>query len=135
MKKIITITAAFLLVAQMAAAETVIVVDTNGNVLQKTITSGGTALVPNQIVTTETYKSMPQVNTTIIKETPIYNETYTYSNVSAGTAILAGITTGVIGGLVYNSLKHHHNEPKAHYAPAPKPLGPKAFEHHPHHEH
>ena len=39
-----------------------------------------------------------------------YNETYTYSNISTGNAILAGITTGIIGGLVYNGLKHHHKK-------------------------
>lgn len=106
MKKLVAIMTALSLFSYAAAAETVIVVDTNGNVLQKTVTSGGT-LIPNQIVTAETYRSVPQVNTTIIRETPVYNETYTYSNVSAGTAILAGITTGIIGGLVYHDLKHH----------------------------
>ena len=109
MKKLVAIMTALSLFSYAAAAETVIVVDTNGNVLQKTVTSGGT-LIPNQIVTTETYRSVPQVNTTIIRETPVYNETYTYSNVSAGTAILAGITTGIIGGLVYHDLKHHHKK-------------------------
>jgi len=136
MKKLIAITAALFFMSHIAAAETVIVVDTNGNVLQKTVTSGGTALVPNQIVTTETYRSVPVVNSTIIRETPVYNETYTYSNVSAGTAILAGITTGIIGGLVYHDLKHHHKKAPTvyvapshhshHHTPAPNPHGKKS---------
>lgn len=108
MKKFIAVMAAFSLLSYAAAAETIIVVDTNGNVLQKTVTSEINS-VP-QIVTTETYRSIPQTSTTIIKETPVYNETYTYSNITTGNAILAGITTGIIGGLVYNGLKHHHKK-------------------------
>jgi len=127
MKKLIAITAAFLFMTNIAAAETVIVVDTNGNVLQKTVTAGGTALIPNQIVTTQTYTTVP--TTTIVQETPVYHETYSYSNISAGTAILAGITTGIIGGLVYHDLKHSHDS-KPHHVPAPKHHSSK-----PHHKH
>lgn len=117
MKKILTFMTALTLFSYSASAETVVVVDTNGNILQKTITTDSCS--PTRIVTTETYRSIPIINSTIIKETPVYHETYTYSNVSAGAAILAGITTGIIGGLVYHDLKHGHKS-KPHYAFIPK---------------
>lgn len=108
MKKILTFMTALSLFSYAASAETIVVVDANGNILQKTITTESYS--PTKIVTTETYRSVPVINSTIIRETPVYNETYTYSNISTGNAILAGITTGIIGGLVYNGLKHHHKK-------------------------
>ena len=105
MKKLIAIMAVLSLISSVAAAETVIVLDDYGNLVQRT------------------------VSTTVVQQTPLYSETYNYSNISAGNAVLAGLTTGIIGTLVYNSLKHHHKKPVVHHAPEPKHGGHKHKHH------
>ena len=118
MKKILFYVAMFCLLGSSVSAETIIVVDQKGNVLQNNIISGQDA-VSTQIITSETYRTVP-VNTTIINPTPVTNTRY-YENISVGDVIIAGITTGIVGGLIYHSIKHDKS-PKAHHFAPHKPF-------------
>ena len=97
-----------------AKAETVIVIDDNGYVKQQIVTSNPA----NYVTTTQ--------NVTVVKESPVVQNSYYYDAPSTAGAILAGVTTAVVGALVYNEFKpekpkyhkpapirsHHNNKPK-----------------------
>lgn len=91
--------------ANNAFAETIVVVDDNGYVTST-----------QRIVTTTNYT--PQSQVTVVRETPTSNNYY-YDSASTGTAIAAGITTAVVGTLLYNGIRHHNK----HHGVKPAPFG------------
>ncbi|MBP5399287.1 MAG: hypothetical protein J6Y53_02585 [Alphaproteobacteria bacterium] len=105
MKKILCFVAA-LLFAQNAFAETVIVIDDNGYVRSTP-----------QIITSPTVVTT-QPTVTVVRETPVQNSYY-YDRNATGTAIAAGITTAVVGSLLFGGISHHHHH---HHRPAPAPI-------------
>lgn len=110
MKKIFCFVAA-LLFAQNALAETIIVIDDNGYVRSTP-----------QIITTPTVVTQPAV--TVVRETPVQNSYY-YDRNATGTAVAAGITTAVIGSLLFGGIYdyHHHHHKHHRMAPPPAPHG------------
>ena len=82
-----------------ASAETIIVVDGNG-VVQKQI-------VTETITQTTTY---PYQTVSVVTQSPRYTDSYYYDNSSTGAALAAGITTGIIGTLLFSGINHHHHK-------------------------
>ena len=113
MKKILYIMA-FMACAANAKAETIIVIDDNGYVKQQMSTQ--TTIV--QPVVQQVVATQPTV--TVVRESVNTPNSYYYDNVSTGSAILAGITTAVVGGLLFDSFHHHKSHaPTKHIKPAP----------------
>lgn len=104
MKKILCFVTAFLF-AQNAFAETVIVIDDNGYVRSTP-----------QIITAPTVVTT-QPTVTVVRETPVQNSYY-YDRNATGTAIAAGITTAVVGSLLFGGIYHHHRH--HHHRPGPR---------------
>ena len=105
MKKIIFGVAMLLMCANYAKAETIVVIDDNGYVKQQIVTSnpsGYVSATPSQL--------------TVVRENPVVNNSYYYDAPSTSGAILAGVTTAVIGTLLFNEFKPHKHH---HYKPAP----------------
>lgn len=107
MKKILY-TMAFVLCALSAKAETIIVIDDNGYVKQQMTTTQNTVVQPvvQQVVTTQ-----PAV--TVVRESYSTPNSYYYDNISTGSAILAGVTTAVVGTLLFDGFRHHHKSAPA----------------------
>ena len=103
MKKIFFTVMTALLFSISAKAETVIVIDDNGVVKQQIVTSN-----PTNYVTTAQ-------NVTVVRESPSVQNSYYYDAPSTTGAVLAGVTTAVVGALLYNEFKPE----KPHYKPAP----------------
>ena len=99
--------------ASAAMAETIIVVDGNG-IVREQMTTGN-------IVRTTTYAN-PSLS--VVREVYPAQNTYYYDNSATSTALLAGITTGVVGTLLFGGLHHHKHK---HHAPVSNP------HHHNHH--
>ncbi|MBO7098119.1 MAG: hypothetical protein J6W11_05740 [Alphaproteobacteria bacterium] len=113
MKKIL-LTALFLVSIANAKAETIIVIDDNGIVKQQMTTSSSATIIQPTLVT-----STPAQTVSVVRAVPQVNNTYYYDSYSTGSAIVAGVTTAVVGALLFDGFKIHHN--KKHYAPAPAP--------------
>ena len=105
MKKILCFLTA-LMFTQNAFAETIIVIDDNGIVRSTP-----------QIITTTPTVVTTQPTVTVVRETPVQNSYY-YDRDATGTAIAAGITTAVIGSLLFGGIYHHHH----HHRPVPMPI-------------
>ena len=103
MKKMIFTVVTVLMFSVSAKAETVIVIDDNGVVKQQIVTSNPT----NYVTTTQ--------NVTVVRESPSVQNAYYYDAPSTTGAVLAGVTTAVVGALLYNEFKPE----KPHYKPAP----------------
>lgn len=107
----------FVLCAGNAMAEKIIVIDNNGIVTQQITTSS--PQIVHSVVTTQ-----PAV--TVVRESPTVSNSYYYDNYSTGTAILAGVTTAVVGALLFDGFHIHHHKSHApaikhHSKPAPAP--------------
>ena len=101
---------AFVLCATNAMAETIFVIDDNGYVKQQmTTTTNSVSYVSPTVVTT-------QPNVTVVRETPAVQNSYYYDSYSTGSAILAGVTTAVVGALLFDGFHVHHHS--GHKAPA-----------------
>lgn len=95
---------AFVACAFNARAETIIVIDDNGFVRQQMTTSQATLLQP--VVAT-------QPSVTVVRESPNVSNSYYYDNYSTGSAIVAGVTTAVVGALLFDGFKHHRKSAPA----------------------
>ncbi|MBO4294103.1 MAG: hypothetical protein J5896_01500 [Alphaproteobacteria bacterium] len=111
MKKIL-LTALFLVSIANAKAETIIVIDDNGIVKQQMTTSSSATIIQPTVVT-----NAPVQTVSVVRAVPQVNNTYYYDSYSTGSAIVAGVTTAVVGALLFDGFKIHHS--KKHYAPAP----------------
>ena len=103
MKKILCFLVCVLFSAN-AFAETVIVIDDNG-VVKST----------QQIASPATVVSTP---VTVVRETPISNNYY-YDRSSTNMAVAAGITTAVVGTILFDGIVHHGHHHHGHARPAP----------------
>lgn len=122
MKKILY-TLAFVLCATNAMAETIFVIDDNGYVTQRMSTTTTTYTQP-AVVTTQ-----PAV--TVVRESPTVQNSYYYDNYSTGSAILAGVTTAVVGALLFDGFHvHHHSKHKAPAVIHHNPGRPSGGSHH-----
>lgn len=109
---------ALTLYSASAMAETIFVIDDNGIVKSQMSTNVyAQPTVVRQVVTTE-----PTV--TVVRQSPTYTNSYYYDNYSTGSAVLAGVTTAVVGALLFDGfkVKHHHHKAPAkitHHHKAP----------------
>ena len=104
MKKLILGTM-LLIFSQNVKAETIVVIDDNGYVKQQILTSNP--------YNSETNKNDSKL--TVVRESPIVNNSYYYDEPSTAEAILTGVTTAIVGTLLYNEFrpnKPHHYKPK-----------------------
>ena len=113
MKKIIYTLAFVLSFVGVVNAETLVVIDENGVVTKQIITSSDNG------------GNSPAV--TVIRESSKDNNSYYYDRYTTQNAVLAGISSAVIGGLIYDGFRHNHKYYK--YRPSkihtPKPLNKK----------
>ncbi|MBQ8870513.1 MAG: hypothetical protein IJ019_03960 [Alphaproteobacteria bacterium] len=101
MKKIMFTLATLIIFSFSAKAETIVVIDDNGYVKQQIFTSNSANIPSSQQLT-------------VVRETPQVNNAYYYDAPSTSGTILAGVTTAVIGTLLFNEFKphkHHHYKP------------------------
>ena len=117
-------TLAFVLCATSAMAETIIVIDDNGVVKQQMTTNTATTIIQPTVVTAQ-----PQV--TVVRETPQVTNSYYYDSYSTGSAIVAGVTTAVVGALLFDGFKigHHHHRKSAPAVIHHNPGHPSAHKH------
>ena len=118
MKKILY-TMALLLCVSNAHAETILVIDDNGYVTQKMSTNTSQVIV--QPASTTVVQQQPAV--TVVRETPQVSNSYYYDSYSTGSLLAAGLTTAVVGALLFDGfhVKHHHSPaPKVIHGPSPK---------------
>jgi hypothetical protein len=120
MKKIFVLLAV-LLAARPVFAETIVVIDSNGTVVQQIVTVPNTVTTttttPTTVVTTPT-TVVSQPALTVVRQTAEPN-TYYYDQDTTGAAIVAGVTSAVVGGLIFDGFhRPHHRAP----APAPAPF-------------
>lgn len=95
MKKIIYTIAFVLGLNGLANAETLVVIDENG-------------VVTKQIYTTNDNVSVNNNSTvTVIRESPNIKNSYYYDRYATRNAMIAGITTAVVGGFIYDGYRHH----------------------------
>lgn len=110
MKKLL-LAALLVMSAVNAKAETIIVIDDNGVVKQQMTTNSSTTIVQPTVVT-----AVPQQTVSVVRAVPEVRNTYYYDSYSTGSAIVAGVTTAVVGALLFDGFKPHHH--KVHAAPA-----------------
>jgi len=99
-------------------AETIIVIDDNGIVRQQMTTNSSATIVQPTVVTTA-----PSQMVSVVRAVPEVSNTYYYDSYSTGSAIVAGVTTAVVGALLFDGFKVHHN--KKHHAPVHVTTHPK----------
>ena len=112
MRKLICSLAFVLCFPGVANAQSIVVIDENGVVTKQIYTD------PNVV---SAQSSVPAV--TVVRESPKIYNSYYYDRDSTRNAMLAGITTAVVGGLIYDSFHHHKKHlQKPHKIHNPKPI-------------
>lgn len=112
MKKLIVCLVAAMMFCSAAKAEAIVVIDQNGNVIRQMYTSPSTFdTKPNTVVT-----SVPMQTISVVRESPVIQNSYYYDSNATNAALAAGVTTAVVGGLLYHGFhggyhhrhRHHH---------------------------
>jgi D-alanyl-D-alanine dipeptidase len=111
MKKLLCMVTIFSLIAANANAETIMIMDANGNMTQQiyaypastqvTVQPQPVAVQPQQVVTVQPYQPQQVV---VVRQTP-QPRNYYYD--SAATSFFAGLTGAVIGGAIFHHHGHH----------------------------
>jgi len=104
MKKGIALFLTVLMFATSANAENIVVIDQNGNVIRQMFTSP--TVYTNQVVTTA---PAPIPAVTVVRESPVIQQSYYYDSNATNAALAAGVTTAVVGGLLFHGFRHHHH--------------------------
>ncbi len=94
-------------------AETIVVIDGNGNVTRQIFTAPSTYSAPVQTVTVPvqtTTVTQPQT-VTVVRESPVVQNSYYYDRDATSAALLAGVTTAVVGGVLFDGFHHHWRRP------------------------
>ena len=114
MKKFIALLLVTLAFAQQAKAESIVVIDQNGTVTKQIYTTPTTYVSQPTVVTTQ-----PAQTITVVRESPVVQNSYYYDSYATNAALAAGVTTAVVGGLLFHGFHggHHHG----HGRPAPAP--------------
>ncbi len=121
MKKIIY-TLILLLSVSGAHAETILVINDNGYVTQKMSTSVSYGAL--QPTVTTTVIGQPAVS--VVRETPHVANNYYYDSYSTGSLLAAGVTTAVVGALLFDGFHHKHHKHQSR----PKPVHHSSHKHH-----
>lgn len=116
MKKFVALFLVSFAFCSVASAEAIVVIDQNGTVIRQMITSPATYVEQPVIATT-----VPTQTVTVVRESPIIENSYYYDSSSTNAAIAAGVTTAVVGGLLFHGFRsghhhhHHHGGKPAHH--------------------
>lgn len=105
MKKFIACLLVMMSICSCANAESIVVIDQNGNVIRQMFTSPAT--YSDTVVTTA-----PMQTVSVVRESPVIQNSYYYDRSATNAALAAGVTTAVVGGLLYygfNGGHHHHH--------------------------
>jgi len=109
MKKFLFFLAMAAVYCNAALAETIVVIDGEGRVVRQMFTTPSTYNAP--VVTTTTTTAQPVVQTvpgvTVVRESPVVNNSYYYDRSSTNAALAAGVTTAIVGGLLYEGFHPH----------------------------
>ncbi len=119
MRKLICLLAFAISFAGVANAQSIVVIDENGVVTKQIYT---------QTNNTNTQSDVPAV--TVVRESPKIYNSYYYDKDSTRNAMIAGITTAVVGGLIYDGFHHHRKhlqKPHKLHNPKPKNFKPHKF--------
>ncbi len=121
MKKFIALILTISTFATAAHAESIVVIDQNGTVVRQMYTSPTTYV-------TQPVAVAPTQTVTVVRESPVVQNSYYYDSYSTNAALAAGVTTAVVGGLLFHGFHggHHHH----HHRPAPMPRGGHHGGHH-----
>lgn len=112
MKKLIALILTITAISTAAQAEAIVVIDQNGTVIRQMFTSPTTYTEP--VVTTNTTYTVPAV--TVVRESPVIQNSYYYDRPSTNAAYAAGITTAIVGGLLFHGFHgHHHHHGGRHH--------------------
>ena len=104
-------TALAVMSATNAFAETIVVIDDNGYVRQQMTTA--TTYTSPTVITQPVITTQPTL--TVVRQTPQVTNSYYYDTYSTGSAFAAGVTTAVVGALLFDGFRHYH---KKHRSPA-----------------
>lgn len=114
MKKFLILFTCLLTLAHSAKAESIVVIDQNGTVIRQMYTSPAT--YQPSVVTTA-----PTQTVTVVRESPVVQNSYYYDAPSTSAAWAAGVTTAVVGGILFNGFRigHHHHHHGHHVSRPP----------------
>lgn len=113
MKKLVLTLILALSLTSNANAEQLVVIDSNGYVVKQIFTA------PTTFTTTSSTAPL-----TVVTASPNVNNSYYFDRNTTSNAIAAGVTTALVGSLIYNGFKHHHKPHYKHHRPhSPKPIG------------
>ena len=109
MKKFIAVIVAMCIFSSNAMAESIVVIDQNGNVIRQMITSPSTYVVQQPVTTVQPV--------TVVRESPIIQNSYYYDSNATSAAWADGVTTAVVGGLLFHGFRggHHHHHGGHHH--------------------
>jgi len=107
MKKFIALILTACVLSSNAMAESIVVIDQNGNVIRQMFTSPSTYVTqqPATVVTT-----VPMQTVQVVRESPVIQNSYYYDRSATSAALAAGVTTAIVGGLLFHGFHggHHH---------------------------
>lgn len=113
MKKLVLSLALICVWAGNARADTVVVIDGNGNVTRQIFMAPTNYSAPVQTVTVPvqtTTVAQPAAQTvTVVRESPVVANSYYYDRDATSAALAAGVTTAVVGGLLFDGFHHHRH--------------------------
>lgn len=107
MKKFIALLLLTLAFITEAKAESIVVIDQNGTVTRQIFT------MPNTY-NTQPIVTQPMQTVTVVRESPTVQNSYYYDAPSTSAAWAAGVTTAVVGGILFNSFRGHHHHHHHH---------------------
>ena len=110
MKKFIALFLVSFAFCSVASAEAIVVIDQNGTVIRQMFTSP-TTYVEQPVVAT----AAPAQTLTVVRESPVIENSYYYDHTSTGEAIAAGVTTAVVGSLLFHGFHGGHHFYKKHH--------------------
>lgn len=113
MKKYLAFFVAACLLSTNAMAESIVVIDSYGNVVRQMYTSPSTYVEQPTVVTTQ-----PMQTVTVVRESPVIQNSYYYDSYATNAALAAGVTTAVVGGLLFHGFHgghHHHHHGGGHH--------------------
>ncbi len=118
MKKIVLIMALVMSLSAQAKAESIVVIDSEGRVVRQMFTAPSTFDTPvatNVQTTTVANTTAPVVATTpqvmVVRESPVVQNSYYYDRGTTNALVAAGVTSAVVGGVIYHGFRPHHHRP------------------------
>ena len=105
MKKFLALFMVSFAFCSAAFAESIVVIDQNGTVIRQMFTMP-TTYVEQPVVAA----NVPTQTVTVVRESPVIQNSYYYDSPSTNAALAAGVTTAVVGGLLFHGFHrgHHH---------------------------